>query len=144
MNFLTSPSFKQISIPAPPNTYDGLTKTGYFNLLATSKASSTVNTVEPRGRSIWHFSRISSNLSLSSAASTSSAEVPKILTPISINALVSLIAVCPPNWTIAPSGFSISTIFSTSSGVNGSKYKRSAISKSVLTVSGLLLTIIVS
>src|SRR5699024_1284610 len=59
-------------------------------------------------------------------------------------ASVSLIAVCPPNCTTAPSGFSNSTIFSTSSGVNGSKYNLSAISKSVETVSGLLLTIIVS
>ena len=107
-------------------------------------ASSVVKTVEPLGRSIWHFSRISSNLSLSSAASTSSASVPKILTPISVSALVSLMAVCPPNCTMAPSGFSISTMLSTSSAVNGSKYKRSAISKSVDTVSGLLLTIIVS
>ena len=53
-------------------------------------------------------------------------------------------AVCPPNCTMAPSGFSKRTILSTSSGVNGSKYKRSAISKSVDTVSGLLFTIIVS
>ena len=93
INFFTSPSFKQISIPAPPKTYEGRTKTGYFNRLATSKASSIVKTVEPRGRSISHFSKISSNLSRSSAASTSSADVPKILTPISINAFVSLIAV---------------------------------------------------
>ena len=40
--------------------------------------------------------------------------------------------------------FSILTMLSTSSGVNGSKYNLSAISKSVLTVSGLLLMMIVS
>ena len=38
----------------------------------------------------------------------------------------------------------MSIILSTSSGVNGSKYNLSAISKSVETVSGLLFTIIVS
>ena len=36
-----------------------------------------------------------------------------------------MIAVCPPNCTTAPSGFSKRTIFSTSSGVNGSKYNLS-------------------
>lgn len=51
---------------------------------------------------------------------------------------------CPPNCTTAPSGCSIFTIDSTSSGVKGSKYSLSAISKSVLTVSGLLLMIMVS
>ena len=42
------------------------------------------------------------SLALSSALSISTSEVPRILTPISDNAFVSLIAVCPPNCTIAP------------------------------------------
>jgi len=58
--------------------------------------------------------------------------------------LASFIAVCPPNCNITPSGFSFSIIFNTSSSVIGSKYSLSEISKSVLTVSGLLLIIIVS
>ena len=91
-----------------------------------------------------HCSKIWSNSSLSSAASTSSAAVPQIGTPIFIKSSVSLMAVCPPNCTTAPSGLSNSTIASISSGVRGSKYNLSAISKSVLTVSGLLFTIIVS
>ena len=65
-------------------------------------------------------------------------------TPISVSALASLMAVCPPNWTTAPQGFSNSTTCSTSSAVSGSKYSRSAMSKSVETVSGLLLMMMVS
>ncbi len=60
-------------------------------------ASSAVNTVPPVGLGISHCSRISSKSSRSSAASTSSADVPRIGTPIFISASVSLIAVCPPN-----------------------------------------------
>ena len=65
-------------------------------------------------------------------------------TPMSVRALASLMAVCPPNWTTAPQGFSCSTMFCTSSAVRGSKYSLSATSKSVDTVSGLLLTMMVS
>ena len=49
-------------------------------------------------------------------------------------------AVWPPNWTTQPSGFSVAMMLSTLSGVRGSKYSRSPVSKSVETVSGLLLT----
>ena len=111
---------------------------------ATSFASSAVNTVPPDALGIPVSSRILSKSSRSSAASTSSALVPRIGTPIFIKASVSLIAVCPPNCTTAPSGFSMFTMLSTSSAVNGSKYNLSAISKSVETVSGLLFTIMVS
>ena len=55
-----------------------------------------------------------------------------------------LMAVCPPNCTMAKSGFSAAATPVTSSGVSGSKYRRSAVSKSVDTVSGLLLMITVS
>ena len=89
--------------------------------MAALRASSTVNTVWPFALGIPHCSRISSNNSLSSAASTSSALVPRIGTPIFISASVSLIAVWPPNCTTAPSGLSSSTMLSTSSAVSGSK-----------------------
>ena len=58
--------------------------------------------------------------------------------------LVSLIAVCPPNATTTPYGFSVLSMLSTSSSVKGSKYSLSAVSKSVETVSGLLLTMTTS
>ena len=53
--------------------------------------------------------------------------------------LVSLMAVWPPKATTTPMGFSILMMSSTSSGDRGSKYSRSPVSKSVDTVSGLLL-----
>ena len=121
MNSTTSSSDTAICIPCPPSTYEGLTSTGYPSSLAALRASSTVNTVCPLALGICVCSRISSKSSLSSAASTSSALVPRIGTPIFISASVSLIAVCPPNCTTAPSGFSNSTIDSTSSAVSGSK-----------------------
>src|SRR5699024_7078240 len=55
-----------------------------------------------------------------------------------------LIAVCPPNCTITPSGCSSSITSITSSTVNGSKYNLSEMLKSVETVSGLLFMIIAS
>ena len=65
-------------------------------------------------------------------------------TPMSVRAWASLMAVWPPNCTTAPQGFSSSTTASTSSAVRGSKYSLSATSKSVDTVSGLLLMMMVS
>ena len=50
-----------------------------------------------------------------------------------------LMAVWPPNWQMTPSGFSLSMISMTSCSVSGSKYRESDVSKSVETVSGLLL-----
>ena len=71
-----------------------------------------------------------------------STDVPRIFTPRSANGPAKLMAVCPPNCAITPTGFSLRTISITSSTVNGSKYKLSDVSKSVLTVSGLLLMMI--
>jgi len=85
-----------------------------------------------------------SNLSLSSARSISSTDVPRILMPARCSFPARLMGVCPPNCTITPSGFSFSSTFSTSSASRGSKYRRSAVSKSVLTVSGLLLIMMAS
>jgi hypothetical protein len=50
-----------------------------------------------------------------------SGEVPIIGTPARSRDSASLSGVWPPNWTITPSGFSRSTMFTTSSMVNGSK-----------------------
>ena len=52
--------------------------------------------------------------------------------------------VCPPSWTMMPRGFSRWRISSTSSRVSGSKYSLSLMSKSVETVSGFELIMIVS
>ncbi len=60
--------------------------------------------------------------------------------PISSMCLASLMAVWPPNCTTQASGFSVAMMLSTLSGFSGSKYRRSPVSKSVETVSGLLLT----
>ena len=64
--------------------------------------------------------------------------------PAASSARDSLSGVWPPNCTITPSGFSTLRISSTSSRVSGSKYSRSEVSKSVETVSGLQLTMMVS
>jgi hypothetical protein len=64
-------------------------------------------------------------------------------TPMSVRALASLMAVRPPNGP-PPPGLLRSTTASTSSGVRGSKYSLSATTKSVETVSGLLLMMMVS
>ena len=97
MYSLMSESDMAILIPAPPSRYEGRTSTGYPSLPATSTASSAVNTVPPDALGMPVSFKILSNKSLSSAASTSSADVPSIFTPISIRALVSPIAVWPPN-----------------------------------------------
>ncbi len=64
----------------------------------------------------------------SSARSMASTLVPRIGTPASCRPAASLSGVCPPNWTMTPSGCSISTIASTSSSVSGSKYRRVEVS----------------
>ena len=53
------------------------------------------------------------------------AMVPMIGTPSASRSSASLSGVWPPYCTITPSGFSLSTISSTSSSVSGSKYRRS-------------------
>ena len=50
-----------------------------------------------------------------------SGDVPTIGTPFASSASASLSGVWPPYCTITPTGFSLSTISSTSSSVNGSK-----------------------
>jgi len=71
--------------------------------------------------SFWKRSR-------SSARSIESGEVPITGTPLASSACASFSGVCPPYCTITPSGFSSSTISSTSSSVSDSKYRRSEVS----------------
>ena len=118
--------------------------TGYPTLLAALIAPGVSKTVCPLGRGILTAVKSSSKRSLSSALSILSTLEPIIFIPHLANGPAKLIAVCPPNCTITPSGCSRSITFKTSSKVKGSKYNLSEVSKSVLTVSGLLLIIIVS
>ena len=80
------------------------------------------------------FFRTSYHWSRSSAASMAEGGVPQIFTKPSPDAAgmgcalryasigeASLSGVCPPNWTMMPSGRSVSRTFSTSSTVRGSK-----------------------
>ena len=88
------------------------------------------------------------NFFLSSARSIESGEVPSILVFLPLSSLwrgsAKLIAVWPPNWSTTPSASSLSMTFITSSTVMGSKYNLVEMSKSVDTVSGLLLTMTAS
>ena len=86
----------------------------------------------------------SENLLLSSARSIESGLVPMIGTPARSRPTARLSGVWPPSCTMTPSGLSRSTMASTSSWVSGSKYSLSEVSKSVETVSGLELTMMVS
>ena len=72
-----------------------------------------------------------------------SGEVPRIGTPAASSAFVSCSGVWPPSCTTTPRGCSSRTISSTSSKVSGSKYSLSEMSKSVETVSGFELIMIV-
>ena len=104
-------------------------------------ASVSLVAIRPAGRGISSFVKRSSNFSRSSALSIPATDVPNTLTPRAAKGAAKLMAVCPPNWQITPTGFSLSMTAMTSSTVNGSKYRLSEVSKSVLTVSGLLLII---
>ncbi len=66
--------------------------------------------------------------SRSSARSMASGVVPRMGSPAFSSGTESRSGVWPPNWTMAPSGFSRWAISSTSSRVSGSKYSRSEVS----------------
>ena len=133
-----------ISIARPPRTYDGRSSTGYPTTSATDTASSTLVAV-PLGGCVMPSSRvIASKRRRSSAVSIASGDVPRMRTPAASSGRVSLSGVCPPSCTITPIGCSRATISRTSSSASGSKYSLSEISKSVETVSGFELTMIVS
>ncbi len=70
--------------------------------------------------------------------------VPTSGAPASSSPRARLSGVWPPNCTMIPFGVTRSTTFITSSCVSGSKNSMSEVSKSVDTVSGLLLTITVA
>ena len=70
----------------------------------------------------------SANRSRFSATSMESTLVPMIFTPAASNGLARLSGVCPPNWTMVPSGRIRSWMLSTSSVVSGSKNRWSEVS----------------
>ena len=111
---------------------------------ATSSASSTLVAVPFGGCASPSSRAILSKRRRSSAMSIASGDVPRIFTPAASSGRVSLSGVWPPSCTITPSGCSRCTISSTSSNVSGSKYSLSDVSKSVETVSGFELIMIVS
>ena len=86
------------------------------------------------------------NLFLSSAKSMESNEVPNIFILFLVKLAANFKGVWPPNWTIQPKSVpllaSALQISITDSSSRGSKYKRSDVSKSVETVSGLQLIMI--
>ena len=84
-------------------------------------APSTVRAVPLRGWRRPSWVRSAAKRSRSSARSMASGEVPMIGTPAVSRGTASFSGVCPPNWTMTPSGFSFSTMLSTSSRVSGSK-----------------------
>jgi hypothetical protein len=73
------------------------------------------------GRRRSSFVSTCSKRSRSSARSIESGDVPTIGTPARSSGTASLSGVCPPNWTMTPSGRSRSISASASSNVSGSK-----------------------
>ena len=127
----------------PPSTYEGRTSTGYPMRWATFTASATERAVPFAGWVTPRRRASASNRSRSSATSMESGGVPRMGTPAASSGLVSRSGVWPPSWTTTPFGRSQRTISITSSKVSGSKYSLSEMSKSVDTVSGLELIMIV-
>ncbi len=95
--------------------------TGYPMRLATAKASSMLRAMPLAGCRSPSLSMRAENRSRSSARSMASGVVPRMGAPACSSGTASLSGVCPPYWTISPSGFSIRTISRTSSSVSGSK-----------------------
>ena len=114
-------SSQQTNIARPPSTYDGRTSSGKPISRAARRASSKLRAVPQRGASTPSWARSAPNRRRSSARSMLSGEVPRIFTPRRSSGIASDSGVCPPNCTITPSGFSLSTTSSTSSSVSGSK-----------------------
>ncbi len=127
----------------PPSTYEGRTSTGKPIRSATFTASSTERAVPLAGCVMPRRSASASKRPRSSAMSIESGAVPRMGTPAASSGLVKRSGVCPPSWTTTPLGRSHRTISSTSSNVSGSKYSLSEMSKSVDTVSGFELIMIV-
>ena len=87
---------------------EGRTMTGYPIRAAASSASSNVMAIPGSGMGISSFLITSANSSRSSARSMLLTVVPSIFTPAASSSAAMLSGVCPPNCTIAPSGFSFS------------------------------------
>ena len=111
------------------------------------------DTVVPGGCGMPSPVRKRSKRLRSSARSMASADDPRIGCADAVSGPARLIAVCPPNCRIEgtasrspsappPAPASFSSMSSADSSSSGSKYSRSDVSKSVETVSGLLLAMI--
>ena len=109
-------------IALPPRTYEGLTTIGKPISSPLNKASLRFFAVALEGCLKFNLFTNSWNLSLSSDLSIASTSVPNIFKPFLDKISASFNGVCPPNWIIIPSGFSISIISSIFSDVIGSKY----------------------
>ena len=88
---------------------------------ATSEASEKLAAVPLSGCMRPSRSTRTLNRSRSSAWSMASGLVPIIRTPARSRGIASLRGVWPPNWTMTPSGCSVSMMLRTSSNVKGSK-----------------------
>ncbi len=126
-------------MPRPPSTYDGRTSTGKPISRAIARASRKVLAAKPRGRATPSFSSTASNFSRSSARSSERRSLPTIAMPRALSWSARLIAVWPPKASITPRAFVARATASTSSAPGGSNTSTSETSKSVETVSGLLL-----
>ena len=88
---------------------------------AVASASSALRAMPFSGCASFSFSTTFDHSSRSSAASMASTLVPRIRMPAFSSPRASFNGVWPPNWTMAPIGFSRRAISSTSSNVRGSK-----------------------
>ena len=98
--------------------------------------------MSPTGCGTPIASSASANRRRSSARSIASTDEPRIATPWADSGSARLIAVWPPNCTTAPATSSVRATAAAEEASSGSKYRRSDVSKSVETVSGLELTMI--
>ncbi len=121
MYLRSSMSLYTIIMPRPPRTKDGRTRTGYPMRSAIVTASFGVTAVPASACLSPILSRSAEKNFLSSASSIDFGDVPMMGTPWRSRSAARLSGVCPPNWTMTPSGFSWSQMWSTSSSVSGSK-----------------------
>jgi hypothetical protein len=95
---------------------------------ATSAASSSDEATPWAGDGIPSPCNRAPNFLRSSARSMDPVVVPRIGTPARDSSAARVSGVCPPSWTMTPTGCSASQTASTSSRVTGSKYRRSLVS----------------
>ena len=132
--------------PTPPMVNEGRMMAGNPVRSTTVSASSSVLATPLSGTAMPISFMASRNNKRSSATLMAGIDAPISATwyflrmPSSSSCTARLSAVCPPTVGRMASGFSIAMIFSSTSGVSGSTYVRSANSGSVMIVAGLLLT----